>query len=520
MNDAAGFERLLGDLSTRFAGVPSERVDGEIDYALEQLVGLLGTDRSTLLELLPEGGAVAVSHSWARPGVSTTERSLLVSVRFPWYHERLRRGDVLRFERTLDELPIDAAPERAYAAALPMLSHVAVPLLVDGKWVCALLTATARSYRSWHDADIEKIRIVGQILANAVYRAKLERELRESCAEVQRLQRRFAAENEYLRQAVGSDAAFEQIAGKSRVLREVLEQAAQVAPTDATVLLLGETGTGKELLARAIHARSKRREGPLSWSTARRFRPRSSRASSSGTRRAPSRARRRRSAGRFELADGGTLFLDEIGEIPPELQAKLLRVLEERRVRARRRHRARARSTCGSSPRRIAISSARSRRAASARISTTGSRVFPIQLPPLRDRREDIPLLVWDLIERQTARARAADRARLRERDAGAHPLRMAGKHPRAQQRDRARADPLAGAGARDRGPPLVDAIQSRVVGAPRRSGARALPARARALQWRITGAGNAADTLGMRPSTLRSRLKKLGISRPVSPRI
>ena len=136
-----------------------------------------------------------------------------------------------------------------------MLSHVAVPLRVNGEWVCALLTATAVGYRSWTDADVERIRIIGQVLANAVYRRNLERELAPSLSEVRHLKERLEAENEYLREAIEVDAGFEEIAGKSHAIRAMLEAAAQVAPTIRTGAAVGRDGHGQGA-ARARHPRA------------------------------------------------------------------------------------------------------------------------------------------------------------------------------------------------------------------------------------------------------------------------
>ncbi len=254
-----------------------------------------------------------------------------------------------------------------------MLSHVAVPLRVNGAWVCALLTATAVEYRSWTDADVERIRIIGQVLANAVYRRNLERELRSSLSEVRRLQERLEAENEYLRETIEVDAGFEEIAGRSRAIREMLEAAARVAPTSTAVLLLGETGTGKELLARAIHARSRRSERPLIKVNCAALPASLVESELFGHEKGAFTGATSAKPGRFELADGGTLFLDEIGELSHDVQVKLLRVLQDgefERVGAT----APARSTCASSRRPIAIWRRRWRRAAFAKTSTTGSR--------------------------------------------------------------------------------------------------------------------------------------------------
>jgi transcriptional regulator with GAF, ATPase, and Fis domain len=520
VGDPARFEQLLADLSTRFAGVASERVDDEIDYALEQLVAFLDTDRSTFLELTREDGIVVVTHSWARPGVQSAATSMPVSGRFPWYHARLRRGEVLRFERVSDELPADAEAERKFAETLPMLSHVGVPLRVGGSWVCALLTATARRHRTWTDTDLAHVRIIGQILANAVHRRRLERELGETLSEVRRLQRRLEAENQYLREAIGSDLGFEQIAGRSRALREVLEQAAQVAPTAAAVLLQGETGTGKELLARAIHAHSKRGQRPLVMVNCAALPHSLVESELFGHEKGAFTGATSAKVGRFELADGGTLFLDEIAEIPTEVQAKLLRVLQDgefERVGGTRTRKVDVRILAATNrDLERAIAEGRFREDLYYRLS-----VFPIQLPPLRERRDDIPLLVQELIQR---RQDELDRRIERIPDEAMRALTSYAWPGNVREL----GNVIERALILSRGPELnLDAFLAS-------HGPRALPpapsqrlddverahfvAVLERCRWRITGPGNAADVLGMRPSTLRSRLKKLGVARPETP--
>ena len=516
MDGPGRFEFLLADLSTRFAGLPCEQIDAEIDHGLERLIGLLGTDRCTLLELLPRDGSVSATHSRARPGVVPVQRSLPVSHRFLWYSARLRGGETLRFERLPDELPAEAVEERKFVRELPMLSHVAVPLQVNGNWTCALLTATARSYRAWTDADVEHVRIVGQILANALHRRKLERELRESLAELRRLQRRLDAENEYLRHAIGTDATFEAIVGRSGGLREAMEQAAQVASTPATVLLLGETGTGKGLFARAIHARSQRREGPLIIVNCAALPHSLVESELFGHEKGAFTGATSPRAGRFELADGGTIFLDEIAEIPPEVQVKLLRVLESgefERLGAVRTRKVDVRvvaATNRSLDR--AIAEGRFREDLYYRLS-----VFPIQLPPLRERPDDVPLLVWDMIER-------------RQHELGRRIERVPEEAMRAlvayswPGNVRELANVIERALILSRGPELHLDNFPTVRRASARSSLRLEDVeRAHFLRvledcdWRITGTGNAAEILGMRPSTLRSRLKKLRVARPSS---
>ena len=136
LEDGMGYEALVAELSTRLAGVPIERIDDEVERALERVVELVGSERASFLQLLPGGTELFLTHSWARPEI---RRAVGGKASFAWYHEQLGKGEVLQFERLPDELPPEAVEERAYVVALPMLSHVAIPLSVDGQYVCALL---------------------------------------------------------------------------------------------------------------------------------------------------------------------------------------------------------------------------------------------------------------------------------------------------------------------------------------------------------------------------------------------
>jgi len=228
--------------------------------------------------------------------------------------------------------------------------------------------------------------------------------LESAVEELELLREQLDKENLALRDEVDRVSMFEEIVGTSPALQAVLSRAIKVAATDSTVLITGETGTGKELVARAIHRRSKRVSRPFVSVNCAGI-PRDLIASELfGHEKGAFTGATQQRLGRFELANGGTLFLDEVGELPPETQIALLRVLQEHefeRVGGTRRIRADVRVIAATN------------RDLQAAISTRSFRsdlfyrlhVFPLEVPPLRERREDIPLLVEYFIDRCTQKA-------------------------------------------------------------------------------------------------------------------
>jgi len=235
-------------------------------------------------------------------------------------------------------------------------------------------------------------------------RKQAEDSLRTALEEIKKLRDQLHKENIALREEIDQASMFEEIIGSSAALRRVLVHVAKVAPTDSTVLIAGETGTGKELVARAIHKRSHRATRafvsvncaaiPISLIASELF----------GHEKGAFTGATQRRLGRFELADGGTIFLDEVGELPPETQVTLLRVLQERAFER----------VGGAQP--IAVNvrvlAATNRDLHAAVEAGTFRRdlfyrlnVFPIHVPPLRDRVDDIPLLVEYLTERYASKA-------------------------------------------------------------------------------------------------------------------
>ncbi len=350
---------------------------------------------------------------------------------------------------------------------------------------------------------------------------------------------RLTAQNTYLQEEIKTVHNFEEIIGQSSVLLEALEKVHRVAKTDASVLLTGETGTGKELFARAIHSASRRQDKPLIKLNCAALPSSLVESELFGHEKGAFSGAIQRRIGRFELAQGGTIFLDEIGEVSLEVQVKLLRVLQEREFER----------IGGSDPIKIdvriiaatnrelpkAIREGKSREDLFYRLN-----VFPIALPPLRDRVGDVPLLVQFLVAKFAARVgvpiESVGRATMQRLNSYRWPGNI-----RELENVLERAiilsngptleiDPeVFGAPLRDSVPALNSPIQPPVDAAPPASAGEApsrpleslesnershILAALKQTHWVIDGPRGAAKILALHPNTLRSRMKKLGITR------
>jgi PAS domain S-box-containing protein len=249
----------------------------------------------------------------------------------------------------------------------------------------------------------ELVQFVGSSM-DITDRKRSEDELKAAIEEIKQLKDQLYRENLALRDEVDRASMFEEIVGTSKPLKAVLSQTAKVARTDATVLITGETGTGKELIARAVHKRSERSEHAFISVNCAAFAPTLISSELFGHERGAFTGATQRRLGRFELADGGTIFLDEVGELPPDTQVALLRVLQEREFER----------VGGIQPIKVDVRViAATNRDLDAAVASGSFRsdlfyrlqVFPIEIPPLRERREDIALLVEYFIDRYARKA-------------------------------------------------------------------------------------------------------------------
>src|SRR6266851_3443817 len=249
----------------------------------------------------------------------------------------------------------------------------------------------------------ELVQFVGSSM-DVTDRKRSEDELKAAFEEIKQLKDQLYRENLALRDEVDRASMFEEIVGTSKPLKAVLSHTAKVARTDATVLITGETGTGKELIARAIHKRSERSEHAFVSVNCAAFAPTLISSELFGHEKGAFTGATQRRLGRFELADGGTIFLDEVGELPSDTQVALLRVLQEREFER----------VGGTQPIKVDVRViAATNRDLNAAVSSGSFRsdlfyrlqVFPIEIPPLRERREDIALLVEYFIDRYSRKA-------------------------------------------------------------------------------------------------------------------
>jgi formate hydrogenlyase transcriptional activator len=417
-------------------------------------------------------------------------------------------------------------------------SVLLVPLMFDGEPVGVIGLDSPRFRRDQppSPADLARLTVLGAHATVAIRNARLVASIEQDRSRLRRLlneRRQLRHEVDHLRDAVRDAHAYHSVLGESDSWRAVLEEVQLVAPADSTVLLLGETGTGKELIARAIHEQSRRRRQPFVAINCAAFPESLVESELFGHERGAFTGAFERKPGKFELADKGTLFLDEVGELPAPVQAKLLRALQEREVQR----------VGGTKP--IAINvrliAATNRDLQESLRDGTFRQdlyyrlnVFPLKLPPLRDRGEDVTVLARHFVHRfaERQRRRAPDltpaavaalrsyhwpgnvrelqnvleRAMIlcRGRELSADLLHLPA-HDR--QLLTIRATPPLRAVAADRPPSTVISFSE----AERRAIVKALETTG----WRISGRGGAADLLGLKPTTLHAKMKRLGVRRP-----
>lgn len=356
-----------------------------------------------------------------------------------------------------------------------------------------------------------------QLTGEIAERKKAEASLLSAYAEIKKLKTRLQAENLYLQEEVDRQYNFGEIIGKSHLLCRVFSQIEQVAPMNATVLLLGETGTGKGVVARAIHSRSLRKRRPLITVNCATLPAALVESELFGRERGAFTGSDSKQIGRFELADGGTIFLDEIGELPLELQCKLLRVIQDGEFeRLGNPHTIKTDVRIIAATNRNleeAIRNGQFREDLFYRLN-----VFPITMPPLRERQDDIPLLVNHFVAKYNAKIGRKIEVVLkrtlseleeyhwpgnvRELESCIERAVITSQGNTLQIGDRFQFSPKPEPPAGQALKALVELEHDHILQVLKKTG------------WRIEGKNGAAILLGLNASTLRARMRKYGIVR------
>ncbi len=511
------FEMMLSEVSSGFINMPSEQIDRGIRDAQRRVCECLELDRSTLWEISDNEPGAFVLYQLHQPlGGPPVPDRMSAKEYFPWSVEKIMAGETVVISK-LSDLPAEAERDKETFRSYGTKSTVLVPLSVGEKGVFGAISfAITGREMSWSQPLVKRLYLVAGVFANALARKKTNKELFHAFSEIERLKEQLEAENIYLREDIKMVCNSDEIVGQSDALRYVLYRMEQVASTDATVLIQGETGTGKGVVAHAIHDRSLRKERPLITVNCAALPSNLIESELFGREKGAFTGSHARQMGRFEVADKGTIFLDEIGELPLELQAKLLRVLQDgefERLGCPHTMKVDVRIIASTSRNlREEISKCRFREDLYYRLN-----VFPITIPPLRSRLDDVPLLVDHFVKKSSRKMgkeiKIIPKVLMKTLQDYAWPgnvrelehvieraiittqgsvLRLA-EHIDATKSPDLIGDPLS----------ISDVERKHILKVLEKAG------------WRVEGNGGAASLLNLRPSTLRSRMQKLGIARP-----
>jgi PAS domain S-box-containing protein len=509
--DSFTFERLITDLAARFVVVPPEDVESAIVDGIEQIAQALGLDRGSWWELRPETDDAIVRLTWTVPEYRVMQLGESAREQAPWMLARIRQGEVLTIDDP-DDVP--SAADREGLKRFGVKSTISIPFRVNGEVTATLSFSSIRDRYTWSPEVVDRLRLVTAVFGQALVRKANEERLQHMMTELTELRDHLAKETIHLRRDARTIPNPRLIVADSPATKRVLEQIESVAPTNATVLLFGETGTGKEVFAQAIHRDSEWHRRPMVTVNCAAIPTALIESELFGREKGAYTGAIARQIGRFEMANDSTIFLDEVGELPLDAQVKLLRVLQERVIER----------LGGGRPvkvnvRIIAATNRDLDRAVADRTFREDLyyrlNVFPITIPPLRERSDDIPALVWSFIEEYSNAFRKPIESISKDSLAALQRYHWPGNV-------RELRNVIERAVIISKGPRLIVDIPTSA-GGPARKSTRLADIEAEQIRqvlegvgWRVRGPGGAAEQLGIKPNTLDSRMAKLGIKRPV----
>jgi transcriptional regulator with GAF, ATPase, and Fis domain len=518
-------ERVTSDIATRFVRIAPDWVDAEITRALGQVCETADADLCIFLRSTDQDpSTLTVHHEWNVDAKNHGPHFPIdgLADHYPWLAQKLSNGTPFLLSVHGDFPPV-AEPEFELFDGLGIQRMVWAPFEAADDTHGYVALSTVNPEVQWADGIQPQLGLIGNVLAHAIDRREKDLALAGAHQEIQELKDRLLAENETLRQEVVDAYPDDMLIGKSHVFRAAMFQADQVAPTDSTVLILGETGTGKGLMARRIHEQSGRSQQPMVTVNCAALPSTLIESELFGHEKGAFTGAINRKIGRFELADGGTIFLDEVGDMPIELQVKMLRVLQDQEF-----ERLGSSTTITVDVRVIAATN----RNLDQLVEDGEFRadlyyrlgVFPIRAPALKERRHDIPLLVWFFIsELQHRLGKTFDEVSVSSMETLTHydwpgnvrelkniveramilstgkVLELGSWFPGTLTSARASSQLQ-----KENGETLEEVQRAHIVEV------------LNACDWKIRGEDGAAERLGLKRTTLQSRMKKLGIVRPM----
>jgi len=505
------FERLLAELSASFVNIPTENIDQNVENVLRQIGKTLGLERTDVAQMNSDSGQLQFTQSWTAEGVVSIT-GMTTNENFPLLTQLITSRDEHILFTAPDDLPGESFKDSEGLKKVGVKSGLIIPYFSDGTFVCAVCFGTHSAFHlDWSEELIQRLSLMGEVISNALLRKEVDIKLRNAFNEIQELKEQLHKENITLRNEIAFIQPQVEIIGESDDIKEVLCKIGQVASTNSSVLITGETGTGKELVARAIHKTSLRKHRAMITVNCAALPSSLVEGELFGREKGAYTGALTKQAGRFEIADGTTIFLDEIGDLPMELQVKLLRVLEEGQF-----ERLGSSKTIHTDIRVVAatnqdlekkIKEGKFRKDLYYRLN-----VFPIYIPPLRKRPEDIIPLTWAFIKKLSeTMGRRIDMISKDSLEAIQHNywsgnvrelknvierafITGTGKILKVALQDNLNSESLLNLEALEK-EHILKVLKN--------------------TKWRIRGHNGAAEILGLKPTTLYSRMKKLEIKRP-----
>lgn len=506
------FEQLLSQLSTEFISIPGDQIEDRIQYWLEKVVLFSKADRGSISKFVDQKRKLVVVHSWAKEGLKPVPKNTEMHTLWPWTIQKVLDGESYSFAKT-SEYPPEAALDRENIEKYQVISLLTVPMMVGGQPAGLFSCTTTTRERVWPVDTIKNIRLMAEIFGNALARQQSEEKLRAAFTQIKHLKSQLEAENQILREEVKIRHNYQEIVGESEAIHRTIAQVEQVADTNTTILLLGETGTGKEVISDAIHKTSLRKNEMMVKLNCAAMPGALLESELFGREKGAYTGAMSRQMGRFELADKGTLLLDEIGEMPLELQAKLLRVIQDGTFERL------GNSTPIKADVRIIASTNRNLEAAVEKGAFRKDlffrlNVFQITVPPLRKRKEDIPALTWYFIRRYektlNRRIESVSEKTMAQLKAYFWPgnireLMNVIEHGMITSPDKVLQVQIPNV---ETNLPVKHATLDEAE-------KRHILAVLKTTEWKIRGKEGAAEILGLKPTTLEYRIKRLNLNRP-----